>query len=167
MTITDEEIEEVNEFMYLGSKITNDGDVTAELNNRISKAAYAIHRLNKIWKDKNISLKTKMKLYRSNVVSSLTYGCETWQLTTSQENKLNAFDYTSLRRIMKIDWREHITNEEIRARVKIPSVIDTIKKRRLNWFGHLIRMDRSRIARQLLFWEPETTESIIGRPPMA
>ena len=83
--INDEEIEEENEFMYLGSQITNDGDVKAELNNRISKAAYAIHRLNKIWKDKNISLKTKMKLYRSNVVSSLTYGCETWQLTTSQE----------------------------------------------------------------------------------
>ena len=69
-------LENVSNFVYLGSKISSTGDIMVEVNNRISKAAGALKKLNSVWKNTNISMQTKMKLYRANVLSTLTYGAE-------------------------------------------------------------------------------------------
>lgn len=61
ININGNSLENVSNFVYLGSKIANNGDIMIEINNRISKAAGAIHKLNKIWKNTNLSMQTKMK----------------------------------------------------------------------------------------------------------
>jgi hypothetical protein len=97
----------VKEFEYLGSIISADGSMELEISSRIGKAVGSLRGLNKIWKNKTISTKTKMKLYRANALSILLYGFETWQLKEADEDRLNAFDYKCSRKILKTDWRDH------------------------------------------------------------
>ena len=75
------QLEEVSEFTYLGSIIDDNGGTGADIKTRIGKARAAYGLLNKVWKDRNISMRTKIRLFQSNVKSVLLYGSETWSLT--------------------------------------------------------------------------------------
>ena len=75
--IENQEIETSNRFTYLGSIISEEGDLEPELNQRISKASNVFRSQAKIWSNKGLSTKTKMKIYNSIVVSVLLYGAET------------------------------------------------------------------------------------------
>ena len=69
-------LEDVNNFMYLGSKLSNNGDSIVDIKARISKANQSFAMLRNIWRSKVIKIHTKMKLFRSNVLSVLLYGSE-------------------------------------------------------------------------------------------
>ena len=85
--------------------------------------------------------------------------------TTERQYKIEAFDYRCLRKILNIDWRLHISNQQIRDTVGIPSACDIIKRQRLKWFGHVIRMENTRLPRQILLkWEPPNRKITRGRP---
>ena len=86
-----EDIEEVTEFTYLGSKMSADGDTEVEIRTRITKASQAFASLKNIWKCRNISTNTKIRLFKSNVLSVLLYGSESWKTTKTIENKLEVF----------------------------------------------------------------------------
>ena len=91
-------------FTYLGSSINSQGSMYHEINCRIRKASTAFKQLNKIWTSKKFTLKTKLRFYNSNVMSTLLYGCETWHLKLSQERKLDAFDMRCLWHEMPLTW---------------------------------------------------------------
>ena len=78
---------EVNNFVYLGSRLCNDGDIRSEINMRISKASYALNYLNKVWKEDRISLATNLKFFNYIVISVLQYGCESWKGLQEIEEK--------------------------------------------------------------------------------
>ena len=105
-----------------------------------------------------------MKLYRANVISVLTYGCETWQLKLKEEQQIESFHYQCLRKILKIDWRKHVSNIEISKVANIPSALQVIKRQRLKWFGHIQRMPRNRLPKKLLEWEPSNGATKPGKP---
>ncbi|KAI8494398.1 hypothetical protein Bbelb_276240 [Branchiostoma belcheri] len=90
--IDGKEVKTVQNFTYLGSSINSNGDMDNELDCRVGKASAAFNQLGKLWRNKKLSLKTKMRFYNSNVLSTLLYGCETWHLKLSQERRLDAFD---------------------------------------------------------------------------
>ena len=69
-------VKEVNKFTDLGSKMTTDGDAESKINARLSKAGQAFASLRNIWKSKRISLKTKLRFFKSNVLTTLLHGCE-------------------------------------------------------------------------------------------
>ena len=75
-----EEIECVNQFIYLGSLISNDNDCSKEIKRRIGIAVGALGKLCDIWKSSSVLLKEKMKLLDACVFSTLRYACETWRL---------------------------------------------------------------------------------------
>ena len=72
-------LENVSEFKYLGSLLTEDSNVEKEVKTRIALASTAFQRMRPIWKSSIYSTKTKLKLYKSNVRSVLLYACETWR----------------------------------------------------------------------------------------
>ena len=76
------------------------------INCRVGKASAAFNQLTKIWKNKTFFIKSKLRFYNSNVLSTLLYGCETWSLKTAQERKLDAFDTRCLRKILghPLEW---------------------------------------------------------------
>ena len=141
MNIDGELVEFVPSFTYLGSIISADGSIEAEITSRIGKAAGAMKRLsNAQWKRRCISRQTKLRMYRPLVSSVLLYGSETWNLTISDCNRLNAFDMSCLRRPQNVKWYHHVRNSTIRQQTKQHPVSITLTQRRLRCFGHLQRM---------------------------
>ncbi|KAK3545686.1 hypothetical protein QTP70_010891 [Hemibagrus guttatus] len=122
-------LEDVQEFVYLGSKVTTDGDCNKDINTRVSKANQAFAMLKPIWRTTSLSIHTKIKIFRSNVISVLLYGSECWKTTTAIEQKLEVFQNKCLRRILKIFWPNTISNEELRRRTGfIPLMLSVPRK---------------------------------------
>ena len=84
-------------------------DVTVE----IGKARAAFAMLKNIWAYGGISMRTKLRIFNSNVKSVLLYRCETWQTTQAMQQKIQTFFNTCLRRIYKMQWQEKIPNEDL------------------------------------------------------
>ena len=84
-------LEDVEEFTYLGSIMSSDGTSDAEVRARLTKARIAFRTLKNFWKSGNISQKTKLRIFKSNVLSTLFYGSESWKITEAVLNKLEVF----------------------------------------------------------------------------
>ena len=139
-----EQLEEVNNFKYLGATITKDGRSTDDVKTRLAIATSSMARLFKIWKSKDISFTSKFKLYKSLVLSTALYGCESWTLTTELEKRIQAFEMKCLRRLLNISWQERKTNEYVRETIqkkvgRQEELLSIVKKRKLEWFGHVTR----------------------------
>jgi hypothetical protein len=154
VTIEDKEISKVEKFKYLGSTFTSKGDLDTEINLRIAKASIAFSELKNIWNKKSIQTNTKFKLFNAIVVSTLLYGAETWALRAADETRLNAFGAKCMRRILGVKWSDRIPNTELYEKSRQVPIAKMIRKRRVQWFGHIMRMDESRITRKLLNWNP-------------
>ena len=136
-------LEQVNQFVYLGAIVTDRGS-KPEVLSRIAKARAALSRLKMIWKDKQISLSSKIRLLRSLVISVFLYACESWTLNSYLEKRIASLEMRCLRQLLGIDYRQHITNEEVRARVTAmigphQDLLEIVKTRKLKWFGHTTR----------------------------
>jgi len=119
--VNGEELETVSKFVYLGGTVTQEGGSAEDIKSRLGKARAAFSKLRNIWKSSQLKLRTKLKIFKSNVVAVLLYGCETWRMTKLDATKLDVFLHKSLRRIMKIYWPMKTSNEEIRNRIGLTS----------------------------------------------
>jgi len=107
--------------------------------------------LQTFFKIKNISKKLKLRVKNTIIDKTITYASETWTLTKRGRKQLNIFERKVYRRILgpvygneKENWRI-LTNKEIYAIVKNPTIIETIRLNRLYWFGYVQRMEENRI----------------------
>ena len=135
-------IEEVNDFDYLGSLITNTGDVIKEIKRRLGIATQKLKSMKNLWNGGNE--KTKLKFVKTLIFPIATYGSETWSLSNAAEQKINAFEMRSYRKLLKVQWTEKRTNDSIRKQLgNIPEnwLLDTILRRKLAYFGHIKRHD--------------------------
>ena len=165
ITIEDHTLGVTDTFTYLGSKISSNLSLDAELNARIGKAATTMSRLTKrVWENKKLTIKTKVKVYQACVMSTLLYGSEAWTLYSSQERKLHAFHMRCLRRLLGITWQDRVRNEDILERAGVRSMNCILKQKRLRWLGHICRMKDGRIPKDLLFGELATGTRPLGRP---
>ncbi|XP_062611961.1 uncharacterized protein LOC134273759 [Saccostrea cucullata] len=154
ITLNNEEIEEVSEFVYLGSKITTDGNSEVDVLARISKATGAYVALRNIWRSAKISTNTKIRIFKSNVLGVLLYGAEAWKVTKTISNKLDTFQTRCLRRILRIFWPNTISNEELYKKTNTTPLSQVIKRRKWLWIGHVRRMHPTSIPRVALKWTP-------------
>ena len=107
------EVKQVQSFTYLGQLITDDGKSEGEIRRRIGLAKNAFSKRYKLLTNKNVSLKTRLRLTKCYVLSLLTYACDTWTLTKQMEAKIEAFEMWSYSRIMTISWKEIKSNAEV------------------------------------------------------
>ena len=163
ITVGGKPLEVVENFTYLGSVIDHSGGTAADVRSRVAQARTAFKTLDKIWRDRTISTKTKIRLFNSNVKSALLYGCETWSLNQSSLKKVQTFVNGCLRRILRIFWPERIRNEELWNRAGQRPIREEITQRRWRWLGHTLRKLRNSITRQSLQWNPQGKRSK-GRP---
>lgn len=148
-------IERVEKFTYLGSQITTDGGAREDVKTRIRKAQCAFGQLQNIWNSKNLSLKTKIRIFNSNVKSVLLYGCETWLVAEEVTRKLQVFVNRCLRRILQIFWPNTISNLDLHRKCNQDLIENEIRRRKWGWIGHTLRRDANNIARQALDWNPQ------------
>ena len=128
-------------FKYLGAIISNEGS-KPEILSRIAQTTAALSRLKIIWRDKNISLASKVKLMRTLILSTFLYVCESWTLTAEIERRIQALVMRCYRRLLNISYKDHVTNEEVRNRIQNATGVHDdrltmVKKRKLKWYGHI------------------------------
>ena len=130
-----EVIEDVDRFVYSGANISE------EIKRRIQLATGVYGDLKTIWKDNNIKLDIKVPLLRTCVFSVLLYAVETWAINKTDEKRILAFENRCYRWLLRIKWKDHVTNKEVHEQIGRPvSLITIIKYRKLELFGHVTRM---------------------------
>ena len=125
----------LKKFKYLGA-IASDEGPKPEVLARITMAATTLSKMVIIWKDKAVKFSLKIRLMRSLVNSVFLYAYETWILTAELEKRVQALEMRCFRRLLGISYKDHITNEEVRNRMKQASgpyedLLSTIKRRKL------------------------------------
>ena len=115
--VNGQKLETVTSFKYLGSVITDEGS-KPEILSRIAQATAALTRLKPVLIDKSISLSSKIRLMRSLVTAIFLYACESWTLTAKLQRRMQALEMRCYRKILHISRKDHVTNEEVRAKIQ-------------------------------------------------
>ena len=131
---------------YLGSLLDTEEDIKRRKGLAISTCA----RLTKMLENKVTSLRTKVRIVKVYIESVFMYNAELWTLTKQLEKEIDVFQRKLLRRIFNIRWQDMISNEDLYRRCKMEPWSKIIKKRRLSWYGHLIRLSEETPAKKAL-----------------
>lgn len=163
------DIEKVSEFKYLGTTLHCSNNTTIELQKRFQAANKCFYALKKFLKSKNISRKTKIRIYKTIIRPIATYGCETWPLTKVMEHKLQIFENSVLRRISgpfydaeENRWKRR-SNQELLGYISQP-ITSYVKKSRARWAGHVMRAHSSEPAQIALVGDVAGGKRKRGRP---
>ena len=140
LVINGENIETVEDFIYLGANIKNDCSDSKEIR-RLTIARNAVINLNNVWKDRFIGLKTKIRILNTLVFTIATYDCECWVIKKTDEKRLNSFEIWCYRRILRISQRERErkSNEWALQKIGKATLMNSINKRKLSFIGHIAR----------------------------
>ena len=166
ITLQGQTLEEVQSFPYLGSEVDQSGKVK-EIALRLEKGG----RVNQMWRRKvfrsrNISITTKMRAFRTLVMSVLLYGAETWPVAQQDIRKLKTFQMRCLRDVLGVTRWNMLRNTEVLERTGELPVEDQLRQRRLQWLGHIWRMPDNRIQKQVLKCRPSGRRRPPGVAPL-
>ena len=159
--------ESVENFNYLGPILNEDNTMNIEIAERIAKGNKAYCANVKLIKSKFLKKNTKINIYKTVIRPVVTYSSETWTLTAKYENNLRIFERQILRKIsgpVNTDniWRIR-NNMEIDKLIEGADTVRFIKAQRIEWLGHIQKMDQARRTRKLLDWKPMGIRPV-GRP---
>ena len=158
------------QFKYLGSVISDDTLISKEIQSRITKAKAAFSKLyQRVWCRNQLSLKTKISVYRTMILPIITQDCETWHLSYSQFKKLEGCQYKFLRTICNKKWSDFVHYTELfdllhQKDIFVPSLEVLIRKRRLTYFHQILNMDNSRLVKKVIFSDAVEGKQKRGRP---
>ena len=119
ISIDNKKLETVRSFKYLGAIVSNEGP-KREVFSRIAQTTAAVTKLKVIWNDKNFVISSKIRLTCSPAMSILLFACETWTITADIE-RTQTLETRCFRKLLSISYRDHITNEEMKAGTGTPS----------------------------------------------
>ena len=108
-----ETMETVSNFIFLGSKITADGDCSHEIKRRLLLGRKVITNLDSILKNRDIILPTKFCLIKAMVFPVVMYGCENWTVKKAECQKIDAFELWCWRRLLRVPWTARRSNQSI------------------------------------------------------
>jgi len=111
--IDGETVETVTDFIFLGSKITADGDCSCEIKRRLLLGRKAMTNLESILKSRDITLPTKVRLVKAMVFPVVMYGCESWTIKKAECLRIDAFELWCRRRLLRIPWTARGSNQSI------------------------------------------------------
>ena len=163
VTISGKAVEEVSEFVYLGSKISQSGGTDEDIKARVKKARQAFAILRPVWRTTTISTNTKLRIFNSNVKSVLLYGSETWRVINTSSAKIQTFINGCLRQILHLRWFDRVPNTDLWTRANQHPMDVQVRKRKWRWIGHTLRKAPCNITRQALEWNPQGKRKR-GRP---
>ena len=126
-----------------------------DIKHRKALAWAAFWKLERIWKASHIPVQLKINIFKTAVITILTYGCECWIIRPCDEGSINAFATSCYRIILGVKRLDRITNIEIYRRTAQEPLMPTIRARQLRWIGHLLRRAKNEPARELALYEPQ------------
>ena len=111
--IDGETVETVSDFIFLGSKITADGDCSHENKRRLLLERKVMTKLDSIVKSRDITLSTKVHLVKAMVFPVVMYGCESWTVEKAEHRRIDAFELWCWRRFLRVSWTARKSNQSI------------------------------------------------------
>ena len=143
-------LKNVEDFTYFGSCLSSSGGLDTEISCRLCKASSTFGRLwTRVWRKRGITQATKLAVCRAVVLPTSLYGCETGTCYRIHLKKLDQFHLRCLRRLLGISWEDRVTNQEVLHRSSMPGVAVLIMKAQLKSTGHVMRMEDSRLPKQI------------------
>ena len=137
--IDGETVETVTDFIFLGSKITADGDCSHEIKRCLLLGRKVMTNLESIFKSRDITLLTKVHLVKAMVFSVVMYGCESWTVKKAECRRIDAFELWCWRRLSRVPWTTRRSNQSILKINPGISLEGMMLKLKLQYFGHLMR----------------------------
>ena len=111
--IDGETVETVTDFIFLGSKITADGDCSHEIKRCLLLGRKVMTNLDSILKSRDIILPTKVRLVKAMVFPVVVYGCESWTVKNAERSRVDAFELLCWRRLLRVPWTAKRSNQSI------------------------------------------------------
>lgn len=160
-------LNQVEKFKYLGVEFSSDGKQDGEIDRRIGAASGVLRSLYRSVVTKaEISLKTKLAIFKSVYRPTLIYGHEQWVMSERVRSRIQAAEMRFLRRAAGLTLRDRIRSSDIRESLRIEPLLLHIERSQLRWFGHVMRMSHDRLAYQVFQSKPSGKRPV-GRPRMS
>ena len=109
-----------------------------------------------------ISIRTRLDVYQAVVLPSLLYGFETWTCYRRHIKKPDEFHLRCLRKILLVSWKDHVPNQEILRRAKLPGIEAMLNLAQLRWSGHVSRMNADRLPKKLFYADLAMSKRHVG-----
>ena len=137
--IDGETVETVADFIFLGSEITADGDCSHEIKRRLLLGRKVMTNLDSIFKSRDITLSTKVRLVKAMVFPVVMYGCESWTIKKAECQRIDAFELWCQRRLLRVPWTARRSNQSILKEISPGRSLEGLMlKLKLQCFGHLV-----------------------------
>ena len=138
--IDGETMETVTDFIFLGSKITADGDSSHEIESCLLLGRKAMTNLNSTLKSRNITLSTKVHLVKAMVFQVVMYGYDSWTIKKAESWRIDAFKLWCWRRLLGVPWTARRSNQSILKEISPEYSLEGLMlKLKLSYFGHLMQ----------------------------
>ena len=172
--IDGETVETVTDFIFLGSKITADGNCSHEIKRRLLLGRKVMTNLDSILKSRDIALPTKVHLVKAMVFPVVMYGCESWAIKKTECWRIDAFELWYWRRLLRVPWTVRRSNQSILKETSPGCSLEGLMlKLKLQYFGHLMqradslektlmlgKIEGRRRGRQKMRWLDGITDSM-------
>ena len=152
-TSTGDPIPKKDRLKYLGSLLSNDARVGAELNHRLGAARAEYDKLHKIWAHSKLSIRRKHQIFQTCVVTKLLYSLQTAWLNTAELNKLDAFQARCLRKVTGIahSYWSRVPNQTVRETAGATRLSHALHKQQLIYLGDIARKPSGNVLRDTIF----------------
>ena len=135
-----ETVETVSDFIFLGSKITADGDCSHKIKRRLLLGRKVMTNLDSIFKSRDITLPTKVCLVKAMAFPVIMYGCESGTVKKAERWRIDAFELWCWRRLLRVPWTARRSNQSILKEISSGCPLEGLMlKLKLQYFGHLMR----------------------------
>ena len=131
-------MEIVSDFIFMGSKITADGDHSHEIKRCLLLGRKVMNNLDSIFKSRDITLPTKVRLVKAVVFPVVMYGCESWTVKKAERQRIDAFELWCWKRLLRVPWTARRSNQSILKEIS-PGISLEGMMLKLQYFGHLMR----------------------------
>ena len=139
-----EKMKIVTDFIFLGSKITADGDCSHEITRHLLLGRKAMINRDSVLKGRDITLPTKVHIVKAMVFPVVMYGCESWTIKKADCQRTDAFKLWCWRRLVRVPWRARRSNQLILMETNSEySLAGLMVKLKLQYFGHLMQRANS------------------------
>ena len=133
-------METVTDFIFLGSKITANGDYSHEIKRCLLLGRKAMTNLDSILKSRDITLPAKVHLVKAMVFPVVMYGCESWTIKKAEHRRIDGFELWCWRRLLPVPWTARRSNQSILKEISPEYSFEGLMlKLKLQYFGHLMR----------------------------
>ena len=136
-------METVRNFIFLGSKITVDGDCSHESKRHLLLGRKTMTKLDSILKSRDMTLSTKVHLVRAMVFPVVMHGCESWTIKKAEHQRIDAFELWCWRRLLRVPWTARSNQSILKEISPEHSLEGLMLKLKLQYFGHLMQRANS------------------------